>query len=65
VEQYRSQLLDIKFNRISWDEVNQWRLGLHQDFDLAFSQTRLPERPDYEQANAFLIRARRAMVNPE
>jgi uncharacterized protein len=65
VEQYRSQLLDIKFNRTSWEEVNQWRLSLHQDFDQAFSQTRLPERPDYEQANAFLIRARQAMVNPD
>ena len=29
------------------------------DFDRAFADTKLPERPDYEKANAFLIKARR------
>jgi uncharacterized protein len=62
VEAYRAELLAIKQSKISWDEVNRWRLSLHQDFDLAFANTQLPERPDYEQANAFLIKARRAMV---
>ena len=42
-----------------------WRAGglrLHQEFDAAFETTKLPERPDYERANAFLISARRAGV---
>ena len=35
---------------------------LLQEFDQAFAKTNLPERPDYEKANAFLIKARRSMV---
>ena len=37
-----------------------WRLELHEEFDEAFEQTSLPERPDYERANEFLIKARRS-----
>lgn len=62
VEEYRSQLLAIRSQQMSWDEVNQWRLSLHQAFDRAFAETTLPDRPDYEQANAFLLRARRSRV---
>ncbi|NJL20437.1 MAG: nucleotidyltransferase domain-containing protein [Leptolyngbyaceae cyanobacterium SM1_3_5] len=62
VEAHRSQLLAIRHQQIGWDEVNQWRLSLHQQFDRAFTETALPDRPDYEQANAFLLRARRSMV---
>ena len=42
-----------------WEEVEEWRLQLHQEFDEALEQTKLPERPDYERANAFLVKARR------
>jgi uncharacterized protein len=45
-----------------WIMVNAWRLSLHEQFDRAFTQTTLPDRPDYEAANAFLIQARRQMV---
>ncbi len=62
VEAYRTELLAIKHNQMAWEEVNRWRLSLHQDFDRAFAHTSLPERPNYEQANAFLIKARRGMV---
>jgi len=34
-------------------------LELHREFDQALAVTTLPERPDYEAANQFLIRARR------
>jgi len=33
-------------------------LSLHAEFDRTFAETKLPERPDYEKANAFLIKAR-------
>jgi predicted nucleotidyltransferase len=59
---YRERLLAIRRAQVSWEEVNAWRLRLHQEFDAAFAATRLPERPDYARANAFLIRARRSMV---
>jgi hypothetical protein len=63
VEDYRSQLLAIRNREMSWEEVNQWRLSLHQEFDRAFSKTNLPERPNYEKANQFLIKARRLVVD--
>jgi len=39
-----------------------WRKELHRDFERALAETQLPERPDYEAANGFLLKARRAMV---
>jgi hypothetical protein len=62
IEDYREQLLAIRNKQRSWEEVDNWRLSLHQEFDQAFAKTNLPERPDYEKANAFLIKARRSMV---
>jgi hypothetical protein len=38
-------------------------MRLHRDFDAAFATTRLPERPDYERANAYLLRVRRSVVS--
>jgi uncharacterized protein len=61
VAENRDLLLAIKRGEMKWDEVNRLRLDLHRRFDEAFADTKLPERPDYERANAFLIKARRAM----
>lgn len=62
VEENREQLLAIRSGEMPWEEVNTWRLNLHQEFDAVFATTHLPERPDYEKANAFLIKARRSMI---
>jgi hypothetical protein len=43
-----------------WPEVNAWRQELHRDFERALAETPLPERPDYEAANRFLVKARQA-----
>jgi predicted nucleotidyltransferase len=59
VEQHRDQLLAIKRGEVTWEETEKWRLALHAEFDRAVAETKLPERPDYEKANAFLIKARR------
>jgi uncharacterized protein len=59
VDTHRERLLAIRRGEVAWDEVENWRLDLHQDFISAFETTKLPERPDYERANAFLISARR------
>jgi predicted nucleotidyltransferase len=59
VEAYRDRLLAVKRGEISWEEVEAWRQELHKDFEKALLETKLPERPDYEAANSFLIRARR------
>jgi hypothetical protein len=65
VEVHRDQLLAIRRGEVPWEEVEKWRLSLHQEFNAAFEMTKLPERPDYERANAFLIRARRLAVSEE
>jgi hypothetical protein len=62
VEEQRDYLLSIRGGSLSWDEVNVRRLELHAEFEAAFAKTKLPERPDYERANTFLLKARRAAV---
>ena len=58
----RDRLLAIRDGETPWTEIDAWRLELHDAFDAAYAATTLPEHPDYERANAFLVRARRAMV---
>lgn len=58
----RELLLQIKQGQLTWPEIDRLRLQLHIDFDAAFAVTTLPERPDYAAANAFLLKARRSMV---
>jgi len=62
VEEHREALLEIKRGETPWYDVNHWRLALHDEFNKAFETTSLPERPDYEQANRFLVKARRLAV---
>jgi uncharacterized protein len=62
VEQYRDDLLAIRRGERKWEEIDLWRLELHRQFDAAAVATKLPERPDYERANALLLKARRHMA---
>lgn len=62
VDDHRDQLLAIKRGEVPWDETEKWRKSLHQEFDKALTETKLPDRPDYEKANDFLIKARRAAI---
>jgi predicted nucleotidyltransferase len=62
MEACRDRLLTVKCGALPWTEVDAWRKELHRDFESALTETRLPERPDYEKANDFLGRARRQMV---
>lgn len=59
VEAARDRLLAVKRAELPWAEVDAWRRELHRDFERALAKTTLPERPDYEGANAFLVKARR------
>jgi predicted nucleotidyltransferase len=65
VDEYREKLLAIRRGEVQWEEVENWRKGLHQEFNAASEKTILPERPDYEKANAFLIEARRLAVSED
>jgi predicted nucleotidyltransferase len=62
VDEHREKLLTIKRAEMPWAEVNDWRLSLHREFDKAYTETNLPDRPNYEKADAFLVKARRSMV---
>jgi predicted nucleotidyltransferase len=62
VENHRDRLLAVKRGEIEWSDVNDWRKELHRDFEKALAETKLPERPDYERANEFLIKARKSQV---
>ncbi|SPE60192.1 conserved hypothetical protein [Verrucomicrobia bacterium] len=65
VEAHRERLLAVKRAELPWAEVDAWRKELHKDFERALTETKLPERPDYEAANRFLVKARRGMASPE
>jgi len=60
VEEHRDRLLAIRDGAAPWQDVNAWRLELHRHLDAAYASTRLPDRPDYETANRFLLKARRS-----
>jgi uncharacterized protein len=65
VGEHREQLLAIKTGDMTWDDIESWRLRPHREFDLALEQTSLPERPDYERVNEYLVKARRRAVAEE
>lgn len=65
VGEAREQLLAIKRGEVAFAEADSWRKSLQVDFERAFQKTALPERPDYERANEFLIRARRLAIQKE
>lgn len=62
VSTHRERLLAIRRKEVSWEEVERWRRSLHEEFDAALQNTRLPDRPDYKRVNSFLIKARRSRV---
>lgn len=62
-DEHREELLAIKRGEWPWEATERWRLDLHREFEAAYQATTLPERPDYEKANDFLIKARRAAVS--
>ena len=65
VGQQRDPLLKIKRGELSFVEADAWRKRLQVEFEQAFQQTTLPDRPDYEQVNAFLIHARKLAIQKE
>ncbi|OQZ02580.1 MAG: nucleotidyltransferase, partial [Planctomycetes bacterium UTPLA1] len=59
VEEHRDWLLAIKRGEMAWEQVDTLRLRLHGEFETAYAETKLPERPDYDRASALLVKARR------
>jgi uncharacterized protein len=65
VDEYREQLLAIRRGEVPWAQVEEWRLRLHFELDRMLEATVLPEHPDYNRANEFLLRARRYAASIE
>jgi predicted nucleotidyltransferase len=65
VDEHRERLLAVKRGETPWEDVDRWRRSLHEEFDQAFQRTSLPERPDYEKANRFLVNVRRWAAEAE
>ena len=65
VGQQREQLLGIKRGEVPFAEADAWRKRLQVEFEQAFQKTTLPDRPDYERVNAFLIHARKLAMQKE
>jgi predicted nucleotidyltransferase len=59
VGEHREELLAVRRGERTFAEVKARALELDRQFQEAFATTRLPEKPDAERANRFLIAARR------
>ncbi len=65
VGEHRDQLLSIKRGEMSFVDADSWRKNLQRKFESTFQTTALPDRPDYERVNAFLINARKQAIQSE
>ena len=63
VAEHREELLRIRDEELPFEEIQKKALELDERFEKAFERTALPDQPDYDQVDAFLIRARRKMVD--
>ncbi|XZE56493.1 nucleotidyltransferase domain-containing protein [Planctomycetaceae bacterium SH139] len=65
VGEHRDQLLMIKCGEMSFADADAWRKILQREFESAYQTTTLPDRPDYERVNTFLVDARRRAMSAE
>ena len=62
VGEHRDELLAIRREEVTFEAVEARALELDRVFQEAFASTTLPEKPDTERANRFLIAARRRRI---
>ncbi len=62
VERDRNRLLAVRNGQLSWKEFHAWRGELIEEFEVAWKATRLPELPDRGRAEAFLLKARKSVL---
>jgi predicted nucleotidyltransferase len=63
VAEHRDELLAIRRGEVPFDRVGARAQELERVFQEAFANTTLPEKPDTERVNRFLIAARRRMAS--
>ena len=62
VAEHRDELLAVRRGERTFEEVSARALQLNAEFEAAYRETALPDRPDFHRVNAFLIAARRRAV---
>jgi predicted nucleotidyltransferase len=63
VGEHRDELLAVKAGTLSFEQARDRALELDRQFQEAYRQTGLPEKPDYQRVDEFLVWARRRMVD--
>lgn len=58
----RERLLQVKAGALPWDEVERWRLDLHEQLDRALAKTMLPATPDVARVDTWLRSVRRRSI---
>jgi hypothetical protein len=61
----RDKLLAVRRGEMSFEDAESWRVELQREFERAYEQTSLPDRPDYAAANDWLLRARKSTIEGE
>jgi len=64
VAEHREELLAVRRGERTFDEVAARALQLNAEFEAAYVATELPDKPDTERVNGFLVSARRKAVSP-
>jgi hypothetical protein len=59
VGRHRDQLLAVRRGDCSWEQVERWRLELHQQIDDALARSPLPAVPEVDRVNDWLRSVRR------
>jgi uncharacterized protein len=59
---HRDRLLAVKRGELSWQEVERWRLGLHEELDNALQRTVLPATPDVAWVDTWLRSVRKRSI---
>jgi len=65
VHEHRELLLSIRRGELTWAKIEKLRNQLHREFDSCWKNTKLPDGPNIRMVNAFLLKARRQMVQIE
>lgn len=63
IDQHRDFLLSIRNGELTFEQIRKHAFQLDAEFQSAFEITDLPEQPEVETVNAFLVEARRSMVS--
>lgn len=64
VAEHRHELLAIRHGQVPFDDVQARAIELDRLFQEAFARTTLPEKPETDRVNQFLIAARRRALQP-